>query len=71
MFSSVKTDIQTEPLVVSVEQAAALLGLSRAKIYQLMDDQRLGFSKIDSARRIPMDAIHAFIELHRIRARAS
>jgi excisionase family DNA binding protein len=62
-------DTQTEPLIVTVEQAADLMRLSRAKLYQLMESGRLDFIKIDSARRIPVEAIHEFIELHRTRAR--
>ncbi len=58
-----------EPLAVRVEQAAELLGLSRPKVYQLTDEGRLDFLKIDAARRIPMDSLREFIERHRVAAR--
>jgi len=61
----------SEPLIVTVEHAAQLLGLSRAKLYQLMESGRLDFIKIGSARRIPIDAIRKFIERHRIVKRKS
>jgi excisionase family DNA binding protein len=65
-----KTD-PPAPLLVTVEQAAAILGLSRAKMYLLMDQGRLDYIKIDTARRIHVDAIHGFIEKHRKRASVS
>lgn len=59
------------PIVVTVQEAALLMGLGKSKIYDLMDAGRLDYVKIDSVRRIPMDAICEFIERHRIAARKS
>ncbi len=47
------------------------MGLGKSKIYDLMDAGRLDYVKIDSVRRIPMDAICEFIERHRVAARKS
>jgi len=50
------------PLVVTVAQAAELLGLSRAKIYLLIDAGDLRRVKIGRATRIPVVDITALIE---------
>jgi excisionase family DNA binding protein len=64
-------DYNQPPLAVTVEQAATMLSLSRAKVYLLMDEGRLDYIKIDTARRVPVDAIYEFVEQHRKRATAS
>ena len=50
------------PLVVTVAQAAELLGLSRAKIYLLIDAGDLRRVKIGRATRIPFSDIEALID---------
>ena len=42
---------------VGVAQAGEFLGLSRAKLYQLMDNQELIYAKFGKARRIPRRAL--------------
>jgi len=60
-----------EPLAVSVEEAARLLGISRSKMYLLLNDGRIDSLRIDTARRIPMDSIRSFVERNRIAADGS
>jgi excisionase family DNA binding protein len=45
---------------VAVAEAAEFLGLSRAKIYQLMDARELRFAKFGKSRRIPRAALLDF-----------
>lgn len=52
----------TQPLVVSVTQAADLLGISRAKIYLLLEAGDLRRVKIGRSTRIPVTDIEALIE---------
>jgi excisionase family DNA binding protein len=52
----IQNDIYSHGLV-SVAKAAAFLGLSRSKIYELMDSGELTYSKFGRARRIPHGAL--------------
>jgi len=51
-----------QPLVVSPTEAATMLGLSRAKVYLLIDAGDLRRVKIGRATRIPVADIQALIE---------
>lgn len=46
--------------LLNVEQACEWTGLSRAKLYQLMEKGELPFVKIGRARRIPKRALIEF-----------
>ena len=52
----------TQPLLVSPADAAIMLGLSRAKIYLLIDAGKLRRVKIGRATRIPTADLIALIE---------
>jgi excisionase family DNA binding protein len=56
-----------EPLLLTPVEAGQVLGLSRGKVYQLMTSERLPFVLIDRSRRIPVEALRAFVrrELNR------
>ncbi|MFQ6198918.1 helix-turn-helix domain-containing protein [Streptomyces sp. NPDC000405] len=47
--------------LLTVPEAMALLRLGRSKVYDLIRSRRLASIKVDGARRIPADAVHAFI----------
>ena len=49
-------------LLYRVPEAAEVLGLSRAKVNQLISRGDLGSIKIDGARRIPSEALHRFVD---------
>lgn len=46
----------------TVPEAAEYLGLSRAKLYQIMDAGEIRFAKFGSARRLPWQAIKQYAE---------
>jgi excisionase family DNA binding protein len=46
---------------VTVPEAAHLLRLSRAKVYSLMDAGELAYAKFGKARRIPREALEAYV----------
>jgi len=48
-------------LLVRPEDAATALGVSRTKIYELMASGRLSSLKIGRSRRIPVEALTAFV----------
>ena len=50
-----------EPLAVSVEEAASLLGVGRSTIFELIRAQRLASIKVGKRRLIPTDELEAFI----------
>lgn len=50
-----------ERLMVTVEEAAECLGVGRSTVYDLMRMGHLGSVKIGRSRRIPIEALHAYI----------
>ena len=48
-------------LLIRPEDAAIALGVSRTKVYELMASGRLSSLKIGRSRRIPVDALTAFV----------
>jgi excisionase family DNA binding protein len=55
---------QVEPLLVRVEEAARILSLSRSTIYELLDRGELPSVRCGAARRIPLAALHTWVEQH-------
>jgi excisionase family DNA binding protein len=53
-------------LLVSVEEAAELLGVGRSTVYDLMRTHVLPSMRIGRCRRIPMDALRDYI--HQLQA---
>jgi excisionase family DNA binding protein len=55
------TDEEKEKLVAegmwTVPQAAKFLGISRSKVYTMMDSGQLSYLKLGSSRRIPRNAV--------------
>ncbi|GHC52302.1 helix-turn-helix domain-containing protein [Streptomyces cinnamoneus] len=49
------------PELLTVPEVMALLRLGRSKVYDLIRSRRLASIKVDGARRIPTDAVRAFI----------
>lgn len=54
----------TTPLLVTVQQAAAYLALSRTEIYTLMYAGQLSYVKVGRARRIPYEALVEWVRAH-------
>lgn len=53
----------TEKVVFRVEEAAEFLGVSRAKVFQLLRRGELKSIKIDSARRITLHQLEDYLQL--------
>ncbi len=51
-----------EKLLITAGEAADLLGLGRTKVYELMAAGRIESVKIGRSRRLPVSAVHEFIE---------
>ncbi len=49
-------------LVLTPEEAAQALGISRSKLYELLHAGTLESIRIDRLRRIPVQALHEFVE---------
>lgn len=56
------TESKVEPLLVRVEEAARILSLSRSTIYEMMDAGELPSVRRGTARRIPVAALHAWVQ---------
>ena len=52
----------TQKLLLTPEDAAALLSIGRSKVYELIGDGRLASVRIDASRRVPMSALVEFVE---------
>lgn len=52
---------QITTLLLSPEEAAQLLGISRSRVYELLRDAELPSIKIGRLRRIPRQAVHAYV----------
>ena len=51
-----------EKLLLSPEEVAEVLGLGRSRIYDLMRTRELQSVRIGKSRRVPVAAVHAFVE---------
>jgi excisionase family DNA binding protein len=50
------------PLLLTVKEAAALIGIGRTTLYQLMDSGEIASVHVGSSRRIPLLSVHEFVE---------
>jgi excisionase family DNA binding protein len=50
------------PLLLTVKQAAQLLGLGRSTVYELLDAGELRSAKRGASRRIPLQEVHQYID---------
>jgi excisionase family DNA binding protein len=50
-----------ERIAYRPQEAAAALGLSRARVYELMAEGRLAYKQVDRVRLIPRSAIDALL----------
>jgi excisionase family DNA binding protein len=49
-------------LLLTPEEAATALGIGRTMVYQLIRSRALGSVQIGRCRRIPMSALHRFVD---------
>lgn len=56
----------TKARLISVGEAAEIVGLSRSKVYELLADGLLPSIRIGRTRRIDIADLDAFIDRHRI-----
>jgi excisionase family DNA binding protein len=57
-----ETALPVMPLLLTVKQAADLLGMGRSTVYELIDAGELRSVKRGASRRIPLKAIHEYID---------
>jgi excisionase family DNA binding protein len=53
--------VELEPLALPVEPAAALIGVKRTKLYELLKAGELPLVKIGGKSVVPLSALKAFI----------
>lgn len=51
-----------EKLLLNPKEAAEMLSVSRAKLYELLAAGKLHSLRIDGCRRIPVQALHTYVE---------
>jgi excisionase family DNA binding protein len=52
---------EMEKLLLTPEEAANALGIGRRKVYELMAARKLFSVKIGASRRVPAEALRAFV----------
>jgi excisionase family DNA binding protein len=50
------------PLLLTVNQAAQLLGIGRSTLYELIDTGDIRSVKVGASRRVPLKAVHEYID---------
>ncbi len=50
-----------QPLLLTVDEAARLLGISRAKLYPLLSAGEVESIKLGGLRRVPRDAVDSYV----------
>ena len=55
----------TEPLLLTIPEAARMLAIGRTLAYELIAAGELEVVHINRAARVPLDAVHAFVERRR------
>lgn len=58
---SADTEPDTPRLLLTVEEAAEALSLGKTKAYELIRDGQLSTVRIGRARRVPIEALDAFV----------
>jgi excisionase family DNA binding protein len=59
---AVRQEEVQRPLLLTVKEAAALIGIGRSTLYRLMDAGEIDSVHIGSSRRIPLGSAYAFVE---------
>ena len=62
MHKRKRTMPPVEPLLLTIPQVAAMLGLGRTKVYDLIEREGLPSIKLGTARRVPVKALHAWLD---------
>jgi excisionase family DNA binding protein len=50
------------PLLLTVKEAAALIGIGRTTLYRLMDTGEITSVLVGASRRIPLQSAHEFVD---------
>ena len=57
-----------EPITVRIPEAIRITGMSRSRIYELMQAREIEYVKVGASTLIIVDSLRAFIERRRTRA---
>jgi excisionase family DNA binding protein len=55
-------DDPERPLLLTVRQAAEMIGIGRSTLYRIMERGEIHSVHIGASRRIPLFAVHEFVE---------
>lgn len=64
MTTAYPTTQPIQPLLLRVDEAARLLGLSRSTVYEMLYKGELPFVMVRTVRRIPLAALAQWVEAH-------
>jgi excisionase family DNA binding protein len=61
-FAGVATSEADQPLILTVEAAARRLGVGRTTLYRLISTGEIETVSIGRLRRVPVDAVRAYVD---------
>jgi excisionase family DNA binding protein len=66
-----QTNVAIQPMLLTIPQVAACLGLGRSKVYELMAVEGLPFIKLGSATRVSVVSLQKWVEQREKRQRSA
>lgn len=54
--------MQIEPMVLGVKDAAAFIGLSKSRLYELIGEKQIDARKLGARTVVPVASLKAFVE---------
>jgi excisionase family DNA binding protein len=54
-------EVVMDKLLLTPVEAAAVLGIGRSKLYELLQSGQLASVRIGTCRRVPAEAVHIFL----------
>lgn len=54
--------MQLEPMVLGVKEAAAFIGLSKSRLYELIADQTIEARKLGARTVVPVASLRSYVE---------
>jgi excisionase family DNA binding protein len=58
----VRTRPDARPLLLTVKEAAAMIGIGRSTLYRLMDAGEIDSVHIHTSRRIPLESVYVYVD---------
>jgi excisionase family DNA binding protein len=61
-YTQRRSDVETKPILVTVDELAAMLSIGRTAAWELVRKRKINSVKIGRTRRVPVSAIQEYVE---------